>query len=144
MKSASRHRFPLLFLLLLISAPSNAQPAGNEHDQAVAALRKLGGQIHKDKDGSVHVSLAFDWKGSNDDLVHVKKLAKVTRLDLRSDKFSDACLVHVKDLGDLKLLILESRNFSDAGFEDFKNLTSLENLQVQQHTQVTGTGLRHL
>src|SRR5437868_1150784 len=107
MSASSFFRLLSTLLFLLISAAATAQSSNEEHEQAVAALAQLGGKVYKEKDGTVQVLLWFDWKGGGDDLVHLKKLIKVTRLDLRSDKFNDDALAHVKDLGDLKLLILE-------------------------------------
>lgn len=74
-------------------------------------------------------------------LKHLKKMPKMTNLNLQSTGVTDEGLAGIKDLTQLKSLMLPEK-ISDAGLVHVKNLKDLESLNVY-HSTVTDAGLVH-
>src|SRR5262245_13607187 len=100
-KATSRGR-PLSLVaaaaLLLAAGPAGAQTARERHDQAVAALTKLGAKVatHKEKDGTVFTfvscyesSFGPKWTGGEADLKHLKDLTNLKVLNVRWAQLTD-------------------------------------------------------
>ncbi len=77
------------------------------------------------------------------DLVHLKGLTQLKRLDLEGTQVTDAGLVHLKGLTQLEWLDLVGTQITDVGLVHLKGLTQLETLGLYD-TQVTDAGLAEL
>ena len=112
--------------------------------EVIDAIKKLGGSVKVDKDKAV-VSVFFPTLQTVTDteLVHLKELTKLQRLNLAATNVTDAGLVRLKGLTDLKMLVLEITRVTDAGLVHLKGLTKLEELHLHG-TKITGAGLVHL
>ena len=92
-------------------------------EQAIAAIKKLGGRV------------TFDEKSPNKPVIDV---------DLSRTNVTDAGLVHLKGLTNLELLYLgNNKKNTDAGLEHLKGLASLQRLFLED-TKVTDEGVKKL
>jgi hypothetical protein len=115
-----------------------------EQDRAVAAIKKVGGRVQFDENGSgKHVlGVSFkDRKVTDAALQHIKQLATLRSLDLNATDVSDAGLEHLKGLLDLRELKLRKTKVTDAGLEHLKGLTNLRSLYLTE-TRITDAGLK--
>jgi hypothetical protein len=76
-------------------------------------------------------------------LVKLNELTILSRLDLWNTQVTDAGLVHLKRLTNLSTLVLDGTQVSDAGLVQLKGLINLSVLRLRG-TQVTDGGLTHL
>src|SRR5262249_14688562 len=97
-------RLPSVILLLLFRAVLCAQHHNPEYEQAVAAVRTLGGILSREDTGPAGAG---------------------TVVYLRATPVSDADLAHLKGLADLRVLNLAYTSVTDAGLERLRHLTSL-------------------
>ena len=82
-------------------------------------------------------------KVTDQDLVHLKQMSQLERLDLAITSVNDDGLVYLKDLSQLKALDLRRTGVTDAGLEHLGALRNLEELYLSG-TEVTDTGLGQL
>ncbi len=80
---------------------------------------------------------------TNDGLVHLSSLKKMTLLSLSGTGVEDAGMEHIQELDALRWLVLTGSNISDEGLAYLKNCRSLEILGID-FTGVTDAGLAHL
>ncbi len=73
---------------------------------------------------------SFSSDVSDNDLIHLKNLIKLERLDLTQNQVSDAGLVHLKGLINLKNLDLTDTQVSGVGLIHLSRLTKLERLAL--------------
>src|SRR5438046_1588044 len=101
-------RLPIAMLgavtALLLSPAVEFVRAEETEEQAVAAIEKLGTVYRaEDKPGKPIEAVNLSGSDTTDtDLVHLKDLKQLRRLDLNGTKVSDAGLVHLKDLKQLE------------------------------------------
>jgi len=123
----------LLLAWSVISTDVQAQTMKESQDAAVAAIRKLGGNVRFDEKSPgkplVSVDLS-DTKVSDAGLVHLKGLTKLQSLSLISTKVTDAGLVHLKGLTKLQSLNLSFSKVTDAGVKDLQ--TALPKCKIQK------------
>lgn len=81
--------------------------------------------------------------GSDADLVHIGRLARLDTLDIRSPKVTDKGLSHSGEMNSLHTLHLGGTAISDAGMEHIRRLTSLEWLSLAG-TRISDAGIEHL
>ncbi len=93
--------FLLIALLLVATTPGYSAEPDDGQEAAIAALKKLGGDI-----SSTKVAL------------------------IRNQKVTDADLMHLKALKNLTTLYLPYTNVGDAGLQKLKGLTKLTNLYL--------------
>ena len=89
--------------------------------------------------------MELEWDGgdfSGKGLEHLAKLKKLTRLDLRETKVTDAELAHLKGMTQLEWLSLPEK-ISDEGMRHLAELVNLESLYLTK-TGITDEGLKHL
>ncbi len=114
-------------LLLVTATPGYSAESDAEQEAAIAAIKKLGGIVVVDEKRPgkpvVEVGLFFSHV-ADADLVHLKKMSQLQRLDL-PDRIGDAGLVHLTGLTELQTLQLGSSEVTDAGLEHVKGLTNL-------------------
>lgn len=128
-----------------LSAEDKPQPTEAEK-QAIAAIKKLGGNVMEIAQNDARLDVAFhlaDSKIGDEQLALVKNLPRTTILNLRGTEITDAGLANIKDLKGLTKLHLEKTKITDAGLEQLKGLENLEYLNLYG-TQVTDAGLKHL
>jgi Leucine-rich repeat (LRR) protein len=139
-------------VLLLAAGPTAAQPAKEQHQQAVANLTKLGAKVvvDQDPDGTpctwvfcYENSFGPKWKGDEADLKHLKGLNNLRLLRIRWGGLTDKGLQHLQGLTTLKTLDLADTKITDKGLKQLQALTGLESLNLS-NTQVTAEGLRQL
>lgn len=114
--------------------------------QAVAAIKKLGGQVLEIAQNDPRQDVAFhlaDAKITDAEVALVKNLPRMAHLNLRGTEVTDAGLAHLKDSKALVRLHLEKTKITDAGLEHLKGLENLEYLNLYG-TAVTDAGLKHL
>jgi hypothetical protein len=92
--------------------------------------------------GSV-VLVLFPEGGSDADLVHIGRLARLDTLDIRSAAVTDKGLAELKGLNSLHTLHLGGTAISDVGMEHLERLTSLEWLSLAD-TKVSDVGIERL
>lgn len=129
----------------------------SEHSAVVSRLYKLGMWLN-DKEWrrsagwlvdishsfSPAVSVDLHGKGVTDeDLVHLKDLTKLTYLNLSDNPISGAGLDYLTGLTERLFLLLNETQVSDAGLEHLSGLNKLWALGLGG-TQVTDSGLAHL
>ena len=123
----------LLLAWSVISTDVQAQTVKESQDAAVAAIRKLGGNVTFDEKspGKPLVSVdLMDSKVTDAGLVHLKGLTKLQSLSLISTKVTDAGLVHLKGLTKLQSLNLSFSKVTDAGVKDLQ--TALPKCKIQK------------
>ncbi|MFO0918004.1 MAG: hypothetical protein U0872_06765 [Planctomycetaceae bacterium] len=128
-----------------LSAEDKPQPTEAEK-QAIAAIKKLGGNVMEIAQNDARLDVAFhlaDSKIGDEQLALVKNLPRTTILNLRGTDITDAGLANLKDLKGLTKLHLEKTKITDAGLEHLKGLENLEYLNLYG-TQVTDAGLKQL
>jgi Leucine-rich repeat (LRR) protein len=80
---------------------------------------------------------------TDDCLVHLKGLKKLSVLDLNNNRFTDDGIGHLRNLTKLRTLILEGTEITDKGLEALRGMSELEQLDLSG-TNVTDSGMRHL
>ena len=129
------------------------------HQKCVGeALHSIGLEYLKEHANinALHLSSSggqFRWLGqivkptrlTDNDLVHLKGLAELRKLDLRGDAITDAGLEHLQGMTNLeKLWLGGSRTpITDKGLAHLQGLTSLKDLEIWS-THVTDLGIEHL
>ncbi|OYW21991.1 MAG: hypothetical protein B7Z55_05165, partial [Planctomycetales bacterium 12-60-4] len=125
----------------------DAKPARTAaEEQAIAAIKKLGGLVLEIAQNDPRLDVAFhlaDSKIGDAEIAPVKDLPQTAQLNLRGTEVTDAGLVHIKDLKGLTKLHLEKTKVTDAGLEQLKGLENLEYLNLYA-TAVTDAGLKSL
>ena len=114
-------------------------------EEAIAAIRALGGTSQFDKENKVVVLVDLQGTRVTDDgLVCLKGLANLKVLHLYATyEITDAGLAHLKGLTNLTYLNFSNANISDVGIAHLKGLTNLEQL-ILEYTKVTGAGVKKL
>ena len=90
--------------------------------EAVAAIRRMGGQVHRDEN---------------------RPGTPVTAVELRGLNISEPGLVHLGPLHDLESLRIEGADIGDGSFSHLAKLVNLRQLTLS-NTWVAGTGLMEL
>lgn len=80
---------------------------------------------------------------TDEDLVNLKRLPHLERLDLVDTRITDVGLEHLKGLTQLRRLHLHRASVTDAGLQHLKGLTQLQQLSLKR-TQVTNDGVERL
>jgi hypothetical protein len=117
-----------------------------EEKQAIAAIKKLGGNVMEIAQNDSRLDVAFhlaDAKIGDEQIAPVKNLPRTMILNLRGTEITDAGLAYLRDLKGLTKLHLERTKITDAGLEHLKGLENLEYLNLYG-TAVTDAGLKHL
>src|SRR5437660_12109111 len=121
-------RAHLLVLLIFLAAAGctthrgektqRRSQSGPDPDQAIAAIRELGGKPSTAQVKGQTVVVAVDLEGSptrDADLEHLESLADLQVLDLAGTRVGDDGLVHLRGLTELKTLALRNTGVSDKG-----------------------------
>ena len=102
--------------------PADAAEPVESQEQAIAAIKKLGGKA------------TIDEKSPN---------KPVIKVDLSHSKVTDKGLIELSELFKLQSLNLSGTNITDAGLKHLKRLTKLRGLDLN-NTKVTEEGLEKL
>ena len=105
-----------------LTPPANAAEPVETQEQAIAAIKKLGGKVTIDK------------KSPN---------KPVIKVDFRRTKVTDDGLVHLAGMTELRRLYLKNTRITDSGLEHLKGLTKLNQLDLRS-TKVTDVGVKKL
>ena len=137
-----------MFRLLLIGTVLMlGQPLGHADDQAaIDSIKKNGGLVLPSPGRENQWDIQFQLRGrdlTDDGLADVARLGNVVELNLRDTKITSAGLVHLKGLAKLTRLHLERTNVGDEGIANLTKLTSLEYLNLYG-TKITDKSLDHL
>ena len=123
------------------------QVSGRATDQsAIDSIKKNGGLILPSPGGENQWEIQFQLRGrdlTDDGLADVARLGNVVELNLRDTKITSAGLVHLKGLAKLTRLHLERTNVGDEGIANLTKLTTLEYLNLYG-TKITDKSLDHL
>lgn len=117
-----------------------------EEQQAMAAIRKVGGLVLQIAQNDPRLDVAFhlaDSEIGDAQLAIVKNLPRTAQLNLRGTAITDGGLVAIKDLKGLTKLHLEKTKVTDAGLVHLQGLENLEYLNLYG-TAVTDAGLSAL
>ena len=93
----------------------------------MARIRELGGQVNYDR-GGYEVSLAAT-PVENNDLAHLKHIANLRHLDLRSTQIDDGAIIHLQALTTLEDLQLARSRFSPDGIAKLKTALPRTNVE---------------
>jgi len=133
-----------MFRLLLIGT---VLTLGHADDQvAIDSIKKNGGLVLPSPGRENQWDIQFQLRGrdlTDDGLADVAKLGNVVELNLRDTKITSAGLVHLKGLAKLTRLHLERTNVGDEGIANLTKLTTLEYLNLYG-TKITDKSLDHL
>ena len=137
-----------MFRLLLIGTVLMlGQPLGHADDQAaIDSIKKNGGLVLPSPGRENQWDIQFQLRGrdlTDDGLADVARLGNVVELNLRDTKITSAGLVHLKGLAKLTRLHLERTNVGDEGIANLTKLTTLEYLNLYG-TKITDKSLDHL
>ena len=137
-----------MFRLLLIGAVLTLGHAlGHANDQvAIDSIKKNGGLVLPSPGRENQWDIQFQLRGrdlTDDGLADVARLGNVVELNLRDTKITSAGLVHLKGLAKLTRLHLERTNVGDEGIANLTKLTTLEYLNLYG-TKITDKSLDHL
>ena len=137
-----------MFRLLLIGTVLTLGHAlGHADDQAaIDSIKKNGGLVLPSPGGKNQWDIQFQLRGrdlTDDGLADVARLGNVVELNLRDTKITSAGLVHLKGLAKLTRLHLERTNVGDEGIANLTKLTTLEYLNLYG-TKITDKSLDHL
>ena len=139
----------LSIALFIVAGPVTAQeesppaPKPESRSDVTGEIKKLGGRVRVDKNGSVVEVGFFGTKVSDAGLEHLKGLTNLRFLFLDETKVTDAGLEHLKGLTNLQGPWLAKTKVTDTGLEHLEGLTKLRLLKLYE-TEVTGHGLEHL
>ncbi|TAL04909.1 MAG: hypothetical protein EPO07_04525 [Verrucomicrobia bacterium] len=128
-----------------VNTPGAPVQLSERQQAAVAAIKKLGGEVRFDRDRNRANDLVdLDNTPVTDaDLVHLAELTSVKRLSLRFTKVTGAGFEHLKGLTNLTTVYLSGSTVGDVGLEQLKGVPTLVNLIAQQ-SKITDAGLEHL
>jgi hypothetical protein len=120
---------------------------------AAEAIEKAGGLVMSEPtwlgtllrdDSLVRVTrVSFPKSATDAELVHLRGLNQLRRLDLGFTKVTDAGLPHLQGLSRLRELRLNDTKVTDAGLAILQGLSELQELQLD-NTKVTDAGLANL
>ena len=120
---------------------------GHADDQvAIDSIKKNGGLVLPSPGRENQWDIQFQLRGrdlTDDGLADVARLGNVVELNLRDTKITSAGLVHLKGLAKLTRLHLERTNVGDEGIANLTKLTTLEYLNLYG-TKITDKSLDHL
>ena len=137
----------MLRLLLIGTVLTLGQALGQADDQAaIDSIKKNGGLVLPSPGGENQWDIQFQLRGrdlTDAGLADVAKLGNVVELNLRDTKITSAGLVHLKGLAKLTRLHLERTNVGDEGIANLTKLTTLEYLNLYG-TKITDKSLDHL
>ena len=123
--------------------PANTEPVNSTLDDAITAIKKLGGKVTVDENNdAIKVRLGYS-KITDAGLEHLKELTELKELFLNNTDITDAGLVHLKGLTKLQGLGFTRTNVTDAALVHVESLTNLERLWLTD-TRITDAGLVHL
>ncbi|HBT22897.1 MAG TPA: hypothetical protein DEA68_09680 [Verrucomicrobiales bacterium] len=134
-------------LLLICTVLTLGHALGHADDQAaIDSIKKNGGLVLPSPGRENQWDIQFQLRGrdlTDDGLADVAKLGNVVELNLRDTKITSAGLVHLKCLAKLTRLHLERTNVGDEGIANLTKLTTLEYLNLYG-TKITDKSLDHL
>ena len=123
----------------------NYVPKGRlaKHVEAVAAIRKLGGDVRRVEDQRLKrtgfptpyrtgVSIPKDWKGGDEGLRHLKDLHDIASLYLANDAITNEGMKHLADVEKLTKLYLVETAVTTEGLKHL-DLRHLEILHLEGH-----------
>lgn len=120
----------------------------DREDQAIKSLRTLGAQIETWgflNEESPHLAVIIDeaWRGTEKDLLYLKRIPRARRLDLVGPKITDQFLGCLQYVPDLAVLTLRECAITDSGLERVRSLSFLEVLVVF-YAPVTDDSVKYL
>ncbi|MDP6795702.1 MAG: hypothetical protein QGG00_09955 [Verrucomicrobiota bacterium] len=137
----------MIRLLLIIAGMLGGQAFGQADDQAaIDSIKKNGGLVLPSSEGENQWDIQFQLRGrdlTDAGLADVAKLGNVVELNLRDTKITSDGLVHLKGLAKLTRLHLERTNVGDEGIANLARLNALEYLNLYG-TKITDKSLDHL
>src|SRR5262249_10587100 len=122
---------PVLGVLLVAVSLLEGQENRQATDQAIAASKRLKGQVKREGNGPDKPLVSVDLPGTRasvDDLEPLKGLIKLQPLNLYNTKITDAGLAHLEGIPSLGTLYLNDTQITDAGLVHLKGLTRLAQL----------------
>jgi Leucine-rich repeat (LRR) protein len=136
----------LVWSVLLSGCGESKRERSQSEEDAVEAIRKLGGEAwspgHRIGEPIFSVKMGGT-KVTDAELVYLKEMKSLQLLNLYDTKVTDAGLAHLKGLKSLQYLFLANTDVTDAGLMHLKEMKSLFWLDVSG-TKVTDAGLIHL
>src|SRR5207302_8299812 len=131
---------------LLRSRFTHSAPAGPSEEEAMEALKALGGSCDLDMNDPKQPVISVQLAGislTGKDVRYLRAFTKLQKLNLSHTGVNNIDLDHIEGLTQLRELSLTFTKVSDGGMPSLKKLTNLERLDLSQ-TIVTDIGLREL
>ena len=95
-------------------------PPKPTQEEAVAAIKRLGGKVEVDENNDVVNVNLWGTKITDAALVHLKGLPKLTTLNLNFTKITDAGMAHLKGLTKLQFLLLGGTKVTPVGIKQLQ------------------------
>ena len=133
----------LLVLMLVASLPMSWLAVelrrGRQQRAAVLAVQKMGGDVRYERDASGRLRTSVPWLMG---LLGEESHANVHVVGLFNRPVTDSDLIHLRRLGNLRRLDIARTAVSDVGLAHLQGLTRLQVLI--NNTQVTDAGVNEL
>jgi hypothetical protein len=146
MRSCSKSLGVILGLMGAVLSPGSLPAQATPNPEAVAAIRKVGGNVLKISQNDPRLDVILHLAGgevTDEVLAHVARLEGVAWLNLAGTKITNEGLAQLAELKTLEKLHLERTGIGDAGLAHLRQLENLTYLNIYG-TNVTDAGLQHL
>lgn len=143
---SSAKLLPLIVALWLWAMASSLAAEDNADGDAIAAIRRRGGEVilgAEAYDGQVVAVDLLIAEFGDTDLDLLKGFASLEELNLRGTKVTDAGIKRLRVLKQLRSLNLTATNLTDAGIAELMAFPHLESL-VLRYTHITDNGVSQL
>ena len=139
---------PMFAIAILTASPHSGSKDNVEQEQAIAAIKKVGGKVtmSEAKKGSPSQCIAVDLSGTRDTdaaMEHLRALVQLESLSMYRSSITDAGLKNLKGLPQLRELNLAATRVTDTGLKNLKGLTQLRRLDLGAATRITDAGLKN-
>lgn len=146
MLSYSKFLCVVLGLMGAVLSPGSLPAQSAPNPEAVAAIRKVGGNVLKISQNDPRLDVILHLAGhdvTDETLPHVAQLEGIAWLNLAGTKITNDGLAQLAELKTLEKLHLERTGIGDAGLAHLQQLENLSYLNLYG-TAVTDAGLKHL
>jgi hypothetical protein len=124
----------LVGIFLFMTQPIlRAQDSKAVKERAIAAIKKLGGEIEVDTKSPDMPVVGVNLKHTEEidaSLEHLKSLTELERLSLKDTKVTDDGIVYIKGLTNLEVLELDRTKVTDNGLKHLKGFIKLRRLDL--------------
>ena len=133
--------------LCLHGMPGQAADPNLAEEQALAAIRKVGGIITRDAANPanpvIRIRFGCHSRLTDAELAHFQNFPDLQELVIVGERVTDKGMAPLQNLSKLKAVTLNCTSVSDKGLDYLKGLTSLKKVYVR-YSEVTEQGINNL